>query len=935
MPYLGRPVTNAGQFEIIDDISSGFNGSETSFTLQVGGTDIQPDAANVTIVLDGVVQIPSSAYSVTGSTLNFTEAPTSGTEFHGVLAGQSQFIESDFITNTMIKSTANISGSKINTDFSAQTVKAAIFDGMISGSAQLADDISGSFSKEHLGAKVANVVTSSAQLADDISGSLSNTAIGNLEAGIISGSSQLATDISGSFGNQRVGTSDSPTFAGGTITGDFAVGGTLTAQEVHTEFESASILFTSGSTQFGNSSDDVHEFKGNTISGSSTSTGSFGSIVVQGNVDFNANLDVDGTTNLDNTDIDGTLTVDGGNIVFNEDSADQDFRVESNGNANMLFVDGGQNAVGIGTNNAGASGEKLLIVGNDNQNFLVVSSSNDDNFISIGTFENDQAIIGFGNKATTPTALNFYAANRPPIGGSNLVMSLSGSGNVGIGTAQPDAKLKVEESTNGANVEIKMRALTDGGGGRTFSFTADPDARTLAMGESGELVIKEGKVGIGTDSPSAPLHVSGANDTTFASSAGGSPANLFLQGSNSYDSGYSGGGIFFLGEYQSGANTAFAAVSGIKENTTSGQYGGAVTFFTRTNGSGAGAAERMRISSTGKVGIGTDNPGHTLVVKGASGTSPMINVINSDTEDNDTGRESTIRFSGFRSGGEAVDNGQITGTHDGSADDDKGMLTFFTNGGSGQTEKMRIDSSGNVGIGTDNPGYKLEVADANQPQIAVTDTTNTVTTMLRAIDSVGYVGTQTNHPLWLVTNGTLRASLDTSGNVEVTNGNLIIGTSGKGIDFSATSNATGMSSELLDDYEEGVYDITIGGLGGGSVTMSSVKQQFSYTKIGRQVTVQGEISITAVSSLSGTMTINLPFSVGSSIGDLSSRAIGSFSSQNHDFNDLAKTIHAQTYEGQSVMRFVYHKDNAGWEYVNTNTLASNTEFRVSLTYFTN
>ena len=43
MPYLGRPVTNAGQFEIIDDISSSFNGSTTSFTLQVNGTNIQPD----------------------------------------------------------------------------------------------------------------------------------------------------------------------------------------------------------------------------------------------------------------------------------------------------------------------------------------------------------------------------------------------------------------------------------------------------------------------------------------------------------------------------------------------------------------------------------------------------------------------------------------------------------------------------------------------------------------------------------------------------------------------------------------------------------------------------------------------------------------------------------------------------------------------------
>ena len=41
-----------------------------------------------------------------------------------------------------------------------------------------------------------------------------------------------------------------------------------------------------------------------------------------GNFTLTDDFSVDGTTNLDNTDIDGTLTVDGGNIVFNEDSAD-------------------------------------------------------------------------------------------------------------------------------------------------------------------------------------------------------------------------------------------------------------------------------------------------------------------------------------------------------------------------------------------------------------------------------------------------------------------------------------------------------------------------------------------------------------------------------------------------------------------------------------
>ena len=87
-----------------------------------------------------------------------------------------------------------------------------------------------------------------------------------------SASSSFAGDlvtIKGSGTTQGVGQSNSPTFAGGTITGDFSVGGTITAQEVHTEFESASILFTSGSTKFGDSGDDIHNMTGSIrVSGS-------------------------------------------------------------------------------------------------------------------------------------------------------------------------------------------------------------------------------------------------------------------------------------------------------------------------------------------------------------------------------------------------------------------------------------------------------------------------------------------------------------------------------------------------------------------------------------------------------------------------------------------------------------------------------------------
>jgi len=68
-----------------------------------------------------------------------------------------------------------------------------------------------------------------------------------------------------------------------------------------------------------------------------------------------------------------------------------------------------------------------------------------------------------------------------------------------------------------------------------------------------------------------------------------------------------------------------------------------------------------------------------------------------DNEDNDTGRETTLRFKGHRSGGELITNAQISGHHFGTADDDKGGLIFWTNSGSaGLEEKMRMHEDGSI-----------------------------------------------------------------------------------------------------------------------------------------------------------------------------------------------------------------------------------------------
>jgi hypothetical protein len=101
--------------------------------------------------------------------------------------------------------------------------------------------------------------------------------------------------------------------------------------------------------------------------------------------------------------------------------------------------------------------------------------------------------------------------------------------------------------------------------------------------------------------------------------------------------------------------------------------------------------------------------------------------------------------------------------------------------------------------------------------------------------------------------------IDSSSNVTISTGNLVIGTSGKGIDFSATA-GTG-TSELLADYEEGTWTPT---QGAGLTVVGTFSSNGSYTKIGRLVTIRGELlgSTTIACSAGGALVAGgLPFTV--------------------------------------------------------------------------
>ena len=99
-----------------------------------------------------------------------------------------------------------------------------------------------------------------------------------------------------------------------------------------------------------------------------------------------------------------------------------------------------------------------------------------------------------------------------------------------------------------------------------------------------------------------------------------------------------------------------------------------------------------------------------------------------------------------------------------------------------------------------------------------------------------------------------------TGDLTMSTGNVVM-SNGKGIDFSATSHPAGMTSELLADYEEGTWTPNLTGDGGGS-GQTYTSQTGTYTKVGRVVTVNFYINLSAKGTITGSVIIsNLPFTV--------------------------------------------------------------------------
>ena len=369
------------------------------------------------------------------------------------------------------------------------------------------------------------------------------------------------------FVNSNIGASATATsLIRASASGDFFVQGKIFAQEFHTKLISSSIVFQSGSTIFGDTHDDTHTFTGKfvnaiTASGDISSSGTITAEHIVSSDDLNVTdrLTVDGDifaqsdvfvadtiTHTGDTDTKMTfgtdsITFTAGNvemlklsegsigdvIVLNEGGVDVNLRVESNNNASMLFVDGGNDRVGIGTN---TPGKTLEVVGDISASGDVFAHSGSFTYITASIVDVDGDTIRFGGEPFTKANIQTLKLGRslktpragrtkPDVDGDDGVfdgnitasgfISASGDGNHFIG-----GKINLNSTTPG-NQEVRFGGAARIQGNNTF-LILDSDNQFVARADD-KMNFNTPLFGLGgfdtNDTPSATLHISGAGDT--------------------------------------------------------------------------------------------------------------------------------------------------------------------------------------------------------------------------------------------------------------------------------------------------------------------------------------------------------------------------------------------------------------------------------------